>query len=573
MTPELQLIFNITIALGIALAGGLLANALRQSPILGYLMAGVLIGPFTPGFVGDREQIAALAEVGVIFLMFALGVAFSLKELARIKGPAIGGAVGQVVATILCGVGLGMALGWPINHSVFFGGAIVASSSMVILKVLMSRNEIASSHGRLLLSMSIVQDLLAVLLIVLLPQLVGGDGVEIPAILLLLFKAAAFVALSLTVGMRVVPRVLSYVAGLHSQELFLVTAAVLAFGAAMLSALLGLSPALGAFLAGLVLSETEYDHRVISEVVPLRDLFATLFFVSIGMLIDVRFILDNLLAVIGMALFVILAKAFATAISLSPFRLDAKTVAFTSLGMIPIGELNYVLAHSGRVAGALSDELYNLILTSSLLTIVLTPSAFWISPRVGRASSRLVAKLPFLRRGAPIEPLLPADSTLQDHAIVVGYGRVGKRMTRGLRQAGLEVVIIEQDLHLVRELNEAAQFKAIYGDASSPNVMLAARPEKARIIVVALPDFGATRAIVHRARVANPDVLIVARAQRTENDVTLRKAGATAVVVPEIAGALMLLEESLVLLGLPHEHVLTGVFNPSLVVAANQAPE
>jgi CPA2 family monovalent cation:H+ antiporter-2 len=502
VNPELQLIFNVTVALTIALAGGLLANALRQSPIIGYLVAGVLIGPFTPGFVGDREKIASVAEVGVIFLMFALGVAFSLKELARIEGVAIGGAIGQAIFTVLCGVGLGTVLGWPLMQSVFFGGVIVASNSMVILKTLMSRDEVDSSHGRLLLSMSIVQDLIAVILIVLLPQFTASNGIEPLQLLFLLVKAAAFITLSLTVGMRVVPRVLHYVAQLHSQELFLVTAAVLAFGAAMVSAMLGLSPALGAFLAGLVLSETECDHRVIAEVVPLRDLFATLFFVSIGMLIDVRFILNNLPAVLGMALFVMAAKAISTALGVVPFRLDAKTAAFTSLGMIPIGELNYVLAHSGRVSGALSDNLYNLILTSSLLTIVLTPGAFWISPRAGET----LLRIPLLRCLFSDSALsLGTGEPLQEHAIVVGYGRVGKRTARGMRQADLDVVVIEQDLQLVRQVNDASSsnekraMKAIYGDASSPTVLHAAHPEKARIIVVALPDFGATRAIVNRA--------------------------------------------------------------------------
>jgi monovalent cation:H+ antiporter-2, CPA2 family len=554
VTPELQLILNATIALAIALAGGLLANALRQSPILGYLLAGVLIGPFTPGYVGNRPQIASLAEVGVIFLMFGLGVAFSLKDLVRIKGVAIGGAIGQVVFTILCGASLGLALGWPLMQGIFFGGVIVASSSMVILKTLMSRDEVASNHGRLLLSMSIVQDLLAVLLIVLLPKLAGGDGVNVSELLLIALKALVFIALALTVGVRLVPRVLSYVAGLHSRELFLVTAAVLAFGTAMLSALLGLSAALGAFLAGLMLSETEYDHRVIAEVMPLRDLFSTLFFVSIGMLIDVRFILSNLPAVVGMALFVMAAKALSTGVSILPFRLGPKTTAFTSLGMIPIGELNYVLAHSGQATGALSDDLYNLILTSSLLTIVLTPGAFWISPRVGKGLSRL----PLLRRlFASPSQLDGVEATLEEHAIVVGYGRVGKRITRGLRQAGLPVVVIEQDLHLTREVNDAG-IPTVYGDASSATVMAAAHPERARLIVVALPDFGATRAAVHQARRLNADAVIVARAQRAENDVKLREAGATAVVVPELAGALMLLEETLLLLDLPHDHIFTG---------------
>ena len=222
--------------------------------------------------------------------------------------------------------------------------------------------------------------------------------------------------------------------------------------------------------------------------------------------------------------------------------------------MISIGEFNYILALVGRNAGAISVELYNLVLSSSLLTILLTPAAFYVAPRVGKALSRL--GLWSKKTALPADFQL-VDSALANHAIVVGYGRVGQRMARGLKKAGLSVVVIEQDLNLVRELAAGGQ-ATIYGDASYENVLAAAHPETARVIVVALPDFGATRAVVHRARGANAEVLIVARAQRAENDVKLRAAGATAVVVPEVAGALMLLDETLLLMGLSHEHIFSG---------------
>jgi CPA2 family monovalent cation:H+ antiporter-2 len=304
-----------------------------------------------------------------------------------------------------------------------------------------------------------------------------------------------------------------------------------------------------------MLTETEFDHRVIAEVIPMRDLFATLFFVSVGMLIDVKFILSHVPAVLGLAIFILSVKALATGVALFPFKMGAKTTAFAALGMIPIGEFNYVLAQVGRTSGAVPVELYNLILSSSLLTILLTPAAFYIAPRVGK----YLARLPLV--GAHLAPRIEVpeiEKTLQGHAIVVGYGRVGKRMARGLRQAGLTVMVVEQDINMVREISEGGLL-AIYGDASYENVLAVAHPETARVIVVALPDFGATRAVVHRARRANEDVLIVARAQRKENDVLLREAGATAVVVPEVAGALMLLDETLLLLGMPHDHIFTGL--------------
>jgi CPA2 family monovalent cation:H+ antiporter-2 len=343
---------------------------------------------------------------------------------------------------------------------------------------------------------------------------------------------------------------------IRSQELFILTAVALALGTATVSAQLGLSPALGAFMGGLMLTETEFDHRVVAEVVPLRDIFATLFFVSVGMLVDLSFVWQNLPAVIGLALFLMVAKSLVTLFVLLPFRVGGKTATFTALGMISIGEFNYVLAHVGLVNKILTTDVYNLILAASLLTIVFTPGAFWIAPR----ANRVLASLPGMKKlfTSRAARLNASGKLLNNHAIVVGYGRVGKRLARGLRRAGLPVVVIEGDLHLVQEVREAG-FSAIYGDATHLNVLTAARPAKAKLVVVALPDFGATRAVVHRARQINEDVIIVARAQRSENDVKLREAGATTVVVPEIAGALMLLEETLLLMGLPHEHIFTGL--------------
>ena len=569
MNHELELIVSLTIAIMVALTGGLVAHWLRQSPIVGYLVAGMAIGPFTPGIVADREQIAVLAEIGVLFLMFALGIEFSLKELARIKGPAVIGTCLQVTLILLSGAGLGRVLGWPLAQSVFFGGIICISSTMVILKNLMNRGEIASNHGRLLLGMLIVQDLVVVLLILLLPKLSGQGGSAASDLLWIAGKAVAFIAATLFLGARVVPPLMARVEQLHSAELFLLTAVVLALGTASVSALLGLSPALGAFMGGLMLTETEFDHRIMAEMVPMRDLFATLFFVSVGMLIDVGFIATHLPAVLGLALFIMLAKVLLTGVALVPFRVGEKTLAFTALGMISIGEFNFVLARAGLTAGAISDNLYNLILSAALVTILCAPLGFWIAPRFGKALGKVAFLKPILSAKTAFAPAVPA---MENHAIVVGYGRVGERMTRGLERAGLPVLIIEQEMNLVRELTHKG-IAAIYGDASYLNVLEAARPENARVVVVALPDFGSTRAVVHNIRRLNAEVLIVARAQRTENDVKLRRAGANVVVIPEIAGALMLLEETLLLLELPHHHIFTGLHNLTVLEPEENASD
>lgn len=550
MINEGPLVLNVAIALAIAVAGGFFASWLRQSPIFGYLLAGVAIGPFTPGFVGDRQQIAMLADVGVIFLMFGLGVAFSLKDLARVRATATIGTSIQVALTIVGGVLAGMVMGWGVMQGAVFGVALAASSSMVILKTLLDRGEIAASHGRLLLSMAIVQDLIIVVLIVVLPKLVATQHGGTPSAVAIdvgitLVKASVFIGISLAIGLRAVPWLMGHVSRIRSSELFIVTAAVLALGAASVSTLLGLSPALGAFVAGLLLSESEFDHRVISEVVPVRDLFATLFFVSVGMLIDIHFILANWPAVLGIAIFTVLLKFLVTAIGIVPFHLTARTAAFTALGMIPLGELNFVLAQIGLQTEALSPQLYNLILTAALVTIVLTPSAFAIAPKLGEFSlhNRWLRRWFDTGTGASGE-----GAQLEAHAIVIGYGRVGQSVARGLREAGISVAVIDSRLSRVRD-GVADGLPAIYGNAFSPTVLEAAHVANARLAVVALPDFAPARAAINQLRHLNPSVVIAARAEQSVNEPALRAAGAHLVIVPELAGATALLNGALDMLG------------------------
>jgi CPA2 family monovalent cation:H+ antiporter-2 len=573
LSPPLLIIINIAVAVGVALIGGLVAHRLRQSPIIGYLLAGMIVGPFTAGMVVEHEQITTLAEVGVIFLMFALGIEFSINDLLRIKGPAIVGTIAQVLLTIAGGWAFGRLCGWSSGQALFFGGVISVSSTMVILKALMSRGEVASNHGRLILGMLVVQDLAVVLLILLLPRLAAPGIDDDKAALALIdlvtvaLKAGGFIALTLILGARVVPRFMNHVAMVGSSELFLLTAVFLALGSAGASAWMGLSPALGAFLAGLMLTETELEHRILADVVPMRDLFATLFFVSMGMLVNVGYVMANLPLILGVALFIIALKALVTTGVLLPFRLGGKTIMFTGLGMISIGEFSYVLAQAGLAADAITPEIYNLVVASSLITICLTPGAFWVAPRVDKK----IASWPLLRRFfAPERQIQINDDLLEaPHAIVLGYGRVGKRVARGLRQAGVPVVVIEQDLQLVHEL-QRDRHAAIYGDASYPFVLEAARPQSSHIIVVTLPDFGATRQAVKNAHRLNPEAIIVARASRAEQDAKLREAGASAVVVPELAGAFTLLQETLLLLGVRSEAVFTGL--TSLQLADESTP-
>jgi CPA2 family monovalent cation:H+ antiporter-2 len=366
-------------------------------------------------------------------------------------------------------------------------------------------------------------------------------------VLLTVGKAAAFVGIGLYVGARFLPIAMSYITRRRSPELFILAAAVIALGTAALSASLGLSAALGAFLAGLMLSESEFDHRVLSEIVPLRDLFTTLFFVSVGMLIDVPFILAHWQAVIGFTLIAIVLKVLSTLIGVLPFRLTPRTAAFTALGMVPIGELNFVLAQGGLSSGNLSADSYKLILSAALFTIVLMPTLLRAAPWIGKR----MAQMPLLWRCFdPNANLVGHHSVLEAHAVVIGYGRVGHCIAAGLRAKGMPLVVIEARLPRVREAM-ADGIEAIYGSAAMLNILQAAAIEEARLVVLALVDHEATLAVMRVVRSINPNVTITARAQQSDDESSLRAAGASLVIVPELAGADALLNDTLDLLGMP----------------------
>lgn len=547
MIDEPQLILDVTVALAAALVGGVVAHRLRQSVIVGYLLAGMLIASIAPELIGNLANIRALAEIGIIFLMFALGIEFSLKELLRLKRVAIVGTLIQMSLLILIGAGLAALLHWPFAQGLFFGGIISVSSTAVILKALLDRGEVASHHGRTLLGMLIVQDLLVVILIVVLPQVTTASGQNTLAVVAVsLIKAVIFIVTMIFLGVRVAPPLMARIARFHVPELFLLAAVIVALGVAMASAAIGLSAALGAFLGGLMLTETEFDHRVLAEVVPMRNLFATLFFVSVGMLIDVSYIGQHLLAVVALALFIALAKVVATLVGLFPFKLGSKTKLFASLGMIQFGEFSYVLAQTGQTVGAVSSEFNALILAASALTIVLTPGAFWLAPR----ADRWLARFPALRRWMAGQPQVWADDErMRDHVIVAGYGRVGQHVAESLRATGMPVVVIEDDLMVARSLR-AQNLPVIFGDASNNHILSVAHPESALALIACLPDSGATRAIVANARRMRLDLPILARISRMEDAEPLRSMGVE-VVLPEHAGAQLLLAVSEEALGLP----------------------
>lgn len=563
MTEETQVLLNLGIALALAFLGGAVAVRLGQSPLVGYLVAGIAIGPFTPGFNGDPSRITGLADVGIIFLMFALGVEFSLEELARVRRVALLGTGLQLLCTgVLAGV-FGLLLGWNGGAALYLGALVALSSTVVILKTLLARGEMESIHGTVLLGILIVQDLSAVAFLVILPALTSDTGALVPTLALAIGKAILFIGGTLVLGLRVVPWFLHAVARVASGELFTLAVVALALGAALGATELGLSTALGAFLAGLLVGTSDVEHRAMAEVVPFRDVFSSLFFVSVGMLIDPSYVGKHPLLVGSTAIVLLLLKGIvATAVAkLRTFKLSSKTALFVGLGLAQFGEFSYVLARQGVQQGVLTAGQYSLILTTSVITLVLTPTLFQVVPRLDLS----LARLPLL--GGAFQPRvddLPVvgdgDPAWHNHVIVVGCGHVGGRVARALHHEGHTVVGIDQNLATVEALR-AQGIPTLYGDASYKVVLAAAEPQQARALVVTLPDFGATRVIVINAQAANPALDIIVRARDPRAAAMLRSLGVREVVEPELEGGVELLRHALTALEVPdveHPRILSG---------------
>ncbi|MDP9351377.1 MAG: cation:proton antiporter, partial [Chloroflexota bacterium] len=487
MPHETGLIATISVALAVAFAGGFLATRLRLPPIVGYLLAGVVIGPFTPGFVGDPEIAPQLAEIGVILLMFGVGIHFSLRDLLAVRSIALPGAIGQIaIATALA---TGVAVwwwDWSPGEGLVLGLAISVASTVVLLRALMEHGTLDSSHGRVAVGWLIVEDLFTVLALVLLPVLavpLGGEpraelatagGNPLVALGLALGKVAIFAVLMFFVGGRAVPWLLTQVARSGSRELFTLAVLAVALGIAFGSAaLFGVSLALGAFLAGLVVGESDQSHQAAADALPLRDAFAVLFFVSVGMLFDPSFLLESPGRLLAVLTIIVLGKALAAFLIVVTLGHPVRTGLVVAAGLAQIGEFSFILAELGRSLELLPEEGHNLILAGALLSITLNPLLFLaIDPieRWLRGRSGLSTLLGRRDGSVPV----PAGGTgghgLREHAIVCGYGRVGGIIGEALARHGFPYVVIEQDQRRVERLRER-EIPALWGDASNRTVL------------------------------------------------------------------------------------------------------
>ena len=564
---ETSLIALLAIGFVLALLFGLVANLLRVSPIVGYLLAGIAVGPFTPGFVGDSGLASQLAEIGVILLMFGVGLHFSIKDLLAVRYIALPGALAQIVTATAIGYGLAHLLGWSVGSGLVFGLSLSVASTVVLLRALEERNALQSSEGNIAVGWLIVEDLAMVLALVLLPALapaLGGDSsVHAPgtssnlwlALLITLGKVALFVALALVVGTRVVPWLLMRVTRTGSRELFTLCVLAIALGVAYgSSAAFGVSFALGAFFAGVILSESELSHQAGNDSLPLKDAFAVLFFVSVGMLFDPSVLLREPLAVLAVLAIIMVGKSLAAFVIVLVFRHPVRTALTVSASLAQIGEFSFILASLGGALGLLPDDARDLILAGALLSIALNPVAFaGIAPitRFLEARPRLLALLE--RRGAEQHRIPVASAVaLRDHAILVGYGRVGGTIGAALKAQGLPFAVIERD-HLMLAHAQSEGIPTIVGDASAPGVLESAGLQHARLVVVATPDGFQARRIVEVANQLKPGIDLVVRTHSTSELAALEAMHVGRVVMGERELAHGMLEYALRSLGVPAE--------------------
>ncbi|MEX2245742.1 MAG: cation:proton antiporter [Dehalococcoidia bacterium] len=518
MHTDTGLLVDLVATLGIALAGGWLASRLRLSSIFGYMVAGIVISPFTPGFVGDVDRLRLLADIGVVLLLFGIGVQFSLSELAA-TGPRIAaGAVAQIAGVMAATWGVAVAFGWGPEESLFVAAAAAICSSTVIVKLLADRGDTARPYGRVSIAWSIVQDLVTVLLVAMLVA-ATGEGDVVRSVTLDSLKAVAFVAGLLLVGLRLVPWLLTLVAAQGSRELFVLAVAALALGTALASERVGLSLALGAFLAGLVVSESDLSHRVLGELLPTRDVFAVLFFVSIGMLIDPDVLADNVGALVALVLLMVVAKGALSGLLVRLAGQPRETSILTGGLVAQSGEFSFVLVGLGLDRGAVDNEVFSVVVAATAISIVLSPLALSGAHALVRA----------IEPPAPaVEPARP--SRLGRRAVVCGYGSVGRLVAEVLAPR-FEVVVADLDARTLRDAGSSGVAETINGDASSTAILERMRLEDCRVLIVALSDPFATRLVVERARAMAPDVDIVARALDDEEASRLRRLGANEAVV------------------------------------------
>ena len=539
MPHDVSLIATIAVGFGLAMVLGLLAVQLRMPPLVGYLLAGIMVGPYTPGFVADVGLAGQLAEIGVMLLMFGVGLHFSLKDLLAVRRIAVPGAMVQIAVATVMGLGVSMLWGWSLGGALVFGLCLSVASTVVLLRALEAKGLLKSINGQIAVGWLVVEDLVMVMVLVLLPALAGllssagQPATEVATasdiwetVGLTLAKVTAFIVLMLVVGRRVLPKALWWVARTGSQELFTLSIVAVALGVAFGAAkLFDVSFALGAFFAGMMMRESEFSHRAADESLPLRDAFAVLFFVSVGMLFDPMVIVQQPVKLLAVVAIILLGKTVAAVALVLLFRYPLNTALTVGVSLAQIGEFSFILAGMGVALNLMPVEGQSLVLAGALISIALNASLFAAVEPARRwilARSALARKLE--QRDDPLAelPMSTDPKLLSRQVVLVGYGRVGRRIAQVLREQSIPYVVAEQNREIVDALRKKG-VPAVSGDAQTPEVLIQAHVTRAAMLVIAIPDAVDVRNMVEIARTLNPEIQVVLRTHNEEEAELLRK--------------------------------------------------
>ncbi|MFM7660195.1 MAG: cation:proton antiporter [Betaproteobacteria bacterium] len=563
MPHEIHLISTIAAAFGFAMLLGLLAARLKLPPLLGYLLAGIMIGPFTPGFVGDLGLAAQLAEIGVMLLMFGVGLHFSLADLMKVKSIAIPGAMFQIIVAVGLGALAAIAWGWEIQSALVFGLCLSVASTVVLLRALEARGQLQSVNGQIAIGWLIVEDLVMVLVLVLLPGLASMNQASaglMETLAWLVIKLAAFVAVMLLIGKRLLPRLLWWIAETGSKELFRLGVIAVAIGVAFGAAkLFDVSFALGAFFAGMMLRESDLSHRAAEESLPLRDAFAVLFFVSVGMLFDPAVLWQHPLKLLIVVMIIVLGKTVAALGLVLLFRYPLSTALTVAAGLAQIGEFSFILAGLGLSLGLITKEAQDLILAGALFSIALNTALFkFIEPMRKLILERSSAARKLEHRLDDLDELPQSTDRvlLAGQVVLLGYGRVGRRIAIALREKSIAMVIIDQNKSVIESLREQG-FAAVLGDGSTPEVLIQAHIAQAAMLVLAVDDPVVTQRAANLALEIQPKLSIVIRAHSEEEAEHYNQTGTGLALVPEISLADQMAEQVLLRYPLSRQSALS----------------
>ena len=540
-------VVSIAVLLAAGLVGGMVAHRLRQPVILGYLVIGVAVGPHALGWVGDLELIEAAATIGVALLMFTLGLEISLTQLREVGKLGLWGGFIQITATFGLGLLVGVSLfQWPFSQAALFGLIISLSSTAVCLKILMERGELTSVQGRIMIALLIFQDISVVVMVLIMP-LLGGAAENVPLTLAMAAgKVALFIGMTIVAGRWVLPWLMGRVGGVRARELFLLTVLVLCLGAAVGTQIFGLSIVFGAFLVGLVLRETRFVHQALAEITPLRDIFATVFFVSLGMLLDPLFLVRNWVWVAIIVGVIIILKLLVVFSLVRLFGRSTRIAFLTGAGLFQIGEFSFILAQGGINNGIISDRFYSLILASAIITMLLTPVSINLASRLFSRLARTAGGKRIVAREVLSVQVSPETI---NRVVIAGYGRVGQNIAQGLQDADIPYLVIDIDPERVSEARSSGRPR-IYGDASNFHLLNKAGLDKARALVITYPDPMAVVTTAKAALSINPELKILARVHRAKEANMLKGLGITELVSPEYEASFRFIKRLLNIIGL-----------------------